>query len=383
MSRRDEDLADAALAELIDRPPRPRRSLAARALGWYWTVLLIGLVGGAVALQALGPPEPAPVAAASPPVPRPAPPPPQAAPPVADAAATVAPEVMPGRDTPGPIPSPDPGLLEPSPEDPTAMLPRISADGRMAMQVYARGFDRSSRRPRVGLLFAGLGLNGVDSEEAIRTLPGGVTLAFSPYATRLERLLEATRLAGHEYLVALPMEPALYPQNDPGDHALMTTATDAENDARLDWALSRIEGYAGVTGALGAMRGERFAASGAPMQAVLRTLAARGLFYVDPRPAGMGPGAVPAEPLPAAWSRAVDLVVDEPAVRTEIDARLAQLEQIARDRGQALGLVGTVRPVTVGRVAAWAEGLADRGFALAPASALLHPPPQAGTQGKP
>ena len=52
----------------------------------------------------------------------------------------------------------------------------------MPMQVYAAGFDSSSRRPRVGLLLAGIGLDQAESEAAIRALPGGVTLAISPYA---------------------------------------------------------------------------------------------------------------------------------------------------------------------------------------------------------
>ena len=75
------------------------------------------------------------------------------------------------------------------------MLPRIAEDGRRPMQVYAAGFDRSSRRPRVGMLLAGIGLNEADSLKAIDDLPGGVTLAVSPYATRLPKLLAAARLA--------------------------------------------------------------------------------------------------------------------------------------------------------------------------------------------
>ena len=75
----------------------------------------------------------------------------------------------------------------------------------------------------------------------------------------------------------------------------------------------------------------------------------------------------------------MDLVVDDPAGsdvadRTMIDARLAELEQRAKDLGSALGLVMRPTPVTVARVAAWTNGLADRGLALAPVSALALPP---------
>ena len=106
------------------------------------------------------------------------------------------------------------------------------------------------------------------------------------------------------------------------------------------------------------------------MRPVLQTLAERGLLYVDPRPGSPYPSGV--------WGRSIDLVIDEPAVRPEIETKLAQLEQIARDKGSALGLAGAVRPVTVDRIAAWANGLAGRGLALAPVSALAQRPANSG-----
>jgi polysaccharide deacetylase 2 family uncharacterized protein YibQ len=351
-----------------------RRPLIARSLGWFWSGIGVVVLGGATTLQTLGPPakppkgpmaEP-PMAAASPAMSPPPPadvitptPPPEAKPPMMT-------QLRPGRGTPGPIPSPDPALLEAIPGEASAMLPRISADGRAPMAVYARGFDQSNRRPRIGLLFCGFGPNLGDSEDAIRALPGGITLAFSPYASHLPHLLDVARLTGHEFLLSIPMEPMGYPQNDAGDRALLTTANTAINAASLDWALGRMAGYAGATGALGSLRGERFADAYGPLEAMLRQLAGRGLMYVDPRPGAMQ--------LPDVWSRAIDLVVDEPAVRTEIDDKLAQLEKAARQNGSALGLAGVVRPLTVQRVLAWANALQDHGFALAPVSALVRPP---------
>jgi polysaccharide deacetylase 2 family uncharacterized protein YibQ len=342
------------------------QSRALTALRWYWGVVLTSVALGAVVLQTLGPPEPAPGRNAVV-APRPA----SVAVPVVAVVpvgtATPAP-ARPGRDTPGPIISPDPALAEPLPNDPPYFLPRIDADGRMPMQLYARGFDSSSLRPRVAILFAGIGLNRADSEAAIRNLPPGISLAFSPDTPHPEQLLDSARLAGHEFLVSLPMEPSLYPQNDPGPHALLTSASDTVNAQRLDWALSRIGGYAGVTGALGAMRGERFSAMPGPMAMVMTTLAKRGVYYVDPRPG--------ASALPAAWSATVDLVIDEPANRQEIDAKLAKLEQIAHDKGSALGLITVLRPVAVERVQNWADGLLDRGLTMAPISAIVHAPPE-------
>ncbi len=344
------------------------RAPGLRALAWFWAGLLSITVAGGAVLQALGPPPHAqalarPEAKASPPAAAPAEPAAAHSPPVKAVASVAA---RPGRNTPGPIAPPDPALLQPAEANPGVFLPRIAADGRMPSQVYARGFDPADTRPRIAVLLAGVGLNGTESEEAVRTLPGPVTFAFSPYATHLDPLLEATRAAGHEFLISLPMEPQGYPLNDAGDHALLTALAPELNRSRLDWALSRITGYAGATGALGLLRGERFAGS-TQMAPVLGSLADRGLLYVDARPGR--------QPLPSVWSHGVDVVIDEPAVRTEIEAKLAALEQIARDKGSALGLAGATRPITVDRLAAWTNGLAARGIALAPVSAIVAAPP--------
>lgn len=246
------------------------------------------------------------------------------------------------------------------------MLPRIAEDGRRPMQVYAAGFDPSNRQPRIAILLAGYGLSEADSTRAARVLPGGVSFAVSPYGAALAPALTAARSAQHEYLLSIPMEPQGYPLNDPGNQGLMTNTGRAENMKRLLWSMSRFGGYVGVTGALGDLRGERFAGLSDQMEPVLRQVARRGLLYVDPRPGQTPPSQV--------WGRIPDVIVDEPATPQAIDARLAELESIARERGSAMGLAGAPRPVTVDRIATWAESLAAKGLVLAPVSAVVQPP---------
>jgi polysaccharide deacetylase 2 family uncharacterized protein YibQ len=317
-----------------------------RALAWFWGVFVAALIAGAVTLQVLGPPPPAGGRRSAS----------QVAP-----LAAVAPQAR-------PIAPPDPALLEPSPAHDGTMLPKASG-GRLPRQVYAlqsadgRSVDGAAR---IGLVQAGVGLNEADSLDAIRTLPAAVTLAVSPYATHADALLDAARQARHELLISLPLEPSGWYVNDPGDHTLLAGAPPEQNRMRLFWALSRIQGYVGATGALGDMRGERFASAADQMEGVLDQLGGRGLLYVDAR--------IGAGPLPHVWSRGIDVVVDEQPGGAEIDASLTRLEQVARDRGAALGLVGVVRPGSTARIAAWARGLADRGATLAPVSALAEPP---------
>jgi polysaccharide deacetylase 2 family uncharacterized protein YibQ len=328
-----------------------------RGLAVFWTVIVLAVAAGGATLQWLGPPSGA-TAVQTASATKPEPPTP-----IPDAQAVVQPAPAavvgptPGRTTAGPIDDPDPALLEPGKAGNGAMLPRIDASGRAPMQAYARGFDRTTLRPRIGLILGGVGVNDAGGPDAIRALPGGVTLAISANAPSPARLLEAARIAGHEYLLALPMDPA-------ADHALLSGATPAQIADRLDWVLSRFAGYAGVTDGSEAVRGG-LSPSAEPMASVLRSLAARGLFYVEARPSAVLPS------LPGLWAVGVDLVVDETAVRSEIDAKLAQLETLSRKRGWALGLAATPRQVTIDRITDWANGLAAKGLVLAPASALV------------
>jgi polysaccharide deacetylase 2 family uncharacterized protein YibQ len=351
----------------------PRNLNGWRRLGAFWLAVFSFIAIGSGVLQVLGPPGPALSSGASAKLgvagsqsandhgtivlaarPRPVP-----------AAGA-------GRDTPGPVDDPDPALAEPAGDGSTQNLPRIALDGRAPMNVYAAGFDHSSRRPRVGLLLAGIGPDVAESDAAIRNLPGAISLAVSPYAANSTRLLATARTAGHEYVVEIPLEPTGFPLNDPGPYTLLTGGSPAANADKLHWVLSRIDGYVGAAGVIGTMRGERLAAMTDQMDAVLAELAARGLLYIDPREDHGG--------VSKAWGRHVDLVIDDPADRdvadrAMIDAKLAALEQLAKDTGSALGLVMRPTPVAVARIAAWTNGLADRGLALAPVSALALPPP--------
>lgn len=323
-----------------------------RPLAVFWAAILLVLAVGGATLQFLGPP-PRGVVAVAP-----------------GHLDVLAARARPGRRQPGPIAAPDATLLDAPVPPATLGPPRIAPDGRAPMQVYAAGFDPATNTPRIGLILAGIGPDATASTDAIRTLPAAVTLAVSPYATS-EPMLAAARQAGHEYLLSLPMEPQGYPQNDPGVQALSTGASPAENARRLMWALGRVAGYVGVTGAFGEMRGERFAGVADQMDPVLVNLARRGLLYVDARPG--------AARLPSVWSADVDVVVDEPATAEAIDTRLAELEKRAHDTGVAIGLVGVPRPVTLARITAWAGNLPARGAVLAPISALVIRPPAKDT----
>jgi len=245
------------------------------------------------------------------------------------------------------------GLYTPGPGGP---LPIIGADGRTPFEAYARPFAPNGR-PRIALVIGGLGLNAKATRQAIDELPPQITLSFVPYAEGLQGWIDLARARGHEVLLETPMEPADYPENDPGPYTLLTTASASDQAKKLEWVLSRATGYFGLTNYLGS----RFLTSDPAVAAFTGALRGRGLAFIDDGQAARKGGGLP--------RASADRIVDDQLSETAIDQQLAALEVSASQRGQALGS-GFAYPVTLTQVARWTEAVESRGFQLAPASAL-------------
>ncbi len=328
-----------------------------------------------------GTPEPAAVEA--PPAPEPSPEAPDKAPEPAPAAPEIAaPEPTPEPEpelepetaaAPAPPPAPPappaaPTLeAEPAPKgEQVAALPRPALpDARLPWRRNGQPFDEADARPRVAVVLTGLGLASTMTEAAIKQLPPGITLSFTPYSRKLNQWIALARVNGHEVMLDLPMEPTSYPDDDPGPQALLTALSARQNLDRLRWTLDRATGYVGVATTMGS----RFTASERHMSPILEELKARGLLFLDNRASedSVADSLAAEIGVPRTVNdRSLDRVQ---ASRIAIDARLLQLENVARAQGFAVAM-GRPYPVTIERLREWAQGLQARGLALAPISAL-------------
>ncbi|OFX03085.1 MAG: hypothetical protein A3E78_17095 [Alphaproteobacteria bacterium RIFCSPHIGHO2_12_FULL_63_12] len=256
-----------------------------------------------------------------------------------------------------PIAAPDADLLK---RTAYGSIPRIAADGRKPSKVYAQQFTPGEKHA-VALIVGGLGINRALTERAIDELPPQVTLAFAPYAKDLVFWTKRARDAGHEILVEIPMENRIGDEETLGPAALLTTRTAEENARRLDWILSRFGGYFGVTNYLGA----KFSGDRDAMEALLARIEAAGLAYIDDTGA-LEHARVVGE------ATTVNLLID-PGFgpdKGESKRDLQSLEKIAEAGGDALGKT-YINDETLSGIVKWATTLNDRGFALAPASAVL------------
>ena len=222
-------------------------------------------------------------------------------------------------------------------------------------------------RPRIAILVGGIGMSSADTEAAVETLPAAVSLAVSPYAADLSRLISDIRAHGHEVLIAVPMEPEGSPLNDPDNTlALMTSLPEEENLKRLRAVLEKADGAAGATNLAGPIRGERLMQEADMFAGVLREVAGRGMFFLDT-----------ADRAATARDRSADIMLDEaPLDGSALDDRLDRLTQIARRRGMAVGAIALPRPIVLERLGTWSRLLNTKGVTLVPVGALFSASPE-------
>lgn len=272
---------------------------------------------------------------------------------------------MPARTGGGLAPAPDPDLVASGPH---GLLPVVAADGRRALDVYARPFDPHPARPRIAIVIQEIGLSRATDEAVLASLPPQITLALSPYGAAPQDTARRVRETGHEVLLMVPMEPLDWPSNDPGPHGLLVDRPAAENLDRLHFVMSRFQGYVGLVNHMGS----RFSASAEALAPVMRDLAGRGVMVLDARASASSvmPRVAAAEGVPVAVN---NRYIDNSATPEDIDRMLAELVAIAQGGGQAVGMARPY-PVTLARIARWSDGLAARGIDLAPVSAIVGAP---------
>jgi uncharacterized protein len=260
---------------------------------------------------------------------------------------------------------------------PHGPIPKIAADGIRPAEAFAqpvRPIPGKPDAPRVALIVAGLGVSTSVTADAIAKLPGAVTLAFMPYSYDVDQLAGRARREGHEVLLQAPMEPFGYPDNDSGPQTLLTSLTPEQNLERLYWLMSRLHGYVGVAGAMGA----RFTASEQAFAPILNEIGKRGLIFIDDgaNPRSVAGRIAGANNLPFAKA---DIIIDAVATSAEIDHALGRLEMAAREHGAVVG-ISSALPVSIERIAKWAKAAEARGLQLVPITAVTPKAKQASSE---
>ncbi len=286
------------------------------------------------------------------------------APPPDDSGPTImapAPPTAPEKQT---IITPPPDLVAPASAPPFSAVP-LSKEPP-AWRRYAVAAPALDGRPRIAVIIDDLGIDRPRTARAIE-LPAPVTMSFIAYAGDLPHQTAAARHAGHELLVHVPMEP-LNRRQDMGPNGLAVDLPQDEVLRRLRWDLDRFEGYVGINNHMGS----RFTGDERSMEPVIGELKLRGLLFVDSRTVGNSTGMTLSRSLGVPYASR-DVFLDDEQTSPQLDARLRDVEMIARKRGRVVA-IGHPHDATLAALNAWFATLPRQGFVLVPISSMVKVP---------
>jgi polysaccharide deacetylase 2 family uncharacterized protein YibQ len=266
-------------------------------------------------------------------------------------------------------PDQKPATVEDKPRPkPTPTSTQVAAAASSQPQTPSQTWQRNAvpfhdpGRPLIAVVIDDVGIDRPHSKRAWE-LPGPLTMSFLPYARDLREQAKAARAHGQELMLHLPMEPGGVA--DPGPNALLVSLGEAELRARVTAALDSFDGYVGVNNHMGS----RFTAYRPGMETVLRQFKARGLLFLDSRTTPSSVGDQVAQEL-GVPSVARNVFLDDDESLGAVRRRLAETEAVARRQGFAVA-IGHPHEATLQALADWLPGVADKGLALAPLSAVL------------
>ncbi len=212
--------------------------------------------------------------------------------------------------------------------------------------------------PVIAIVIDDMGLDRTNGQQVL-TLPPPLTLSFLTYADNLQTWVTRAREAGHEIMAHVPMEP-LNKRENPGPKALTSALSPAQVDERMAALLDSWTGFVGINNHMGS----KFTADKERMPHVIEALKARGLLWLDSKTTGSSVGSALAR---AAGVPSVERDVFLDNVQTEAETRkeLANVEQIARQRGTAIA-IGHPHKTTIAVLRQWLATLPEKGIAVVP-----------------
>ncbi|HLO78681.1 MAG TPA: divergent polysaccharide deacetylase family protein [Magnetospirillum sp.] len=258
-----------------------------------------------------------------------------------------------------PVPPPEAPVPLILPQPPVAPVQA----GAPAWIKYAVPAPKTAGRPMIAVVIDDLGVDRKRSERVI-PLRAPLTLAWMTYAQDLPRLTREARNRGHELLVHVPMQPQ-GESWDPGPDVLEVGVHPEENRRRLDWGLTRFEGFVGINNHMGS----RYTGDRVGMRVVMEELKKRGLLFVDSvtTEKSVGPELAKSYGVPFA---ARNVFIDNEQSVGAVLVQLQKAEAHARKTGAAIA-IGHPHDSTIEALAQWLPGLDAKGFVLVPVTAIV------------
>jgi len=248
----------------------------------------------------------------------------------------------------GPAPVAQPTAIRPTPKPRPTARPEPAAD--------ARG--------RLAILLDDVGQK-LDLVPTAAALPKPIAFAVLPFLPKSAESATALHDAGHEIWLHLPMEPANYPQDDPGPGAVLMSMSPDELRTTVHTALNNIPHVVGVNNHMGS----KVTADLRTMTWIMQELKVRDMTFIDSRTtihtvaedAARGQGVL---------VNRRHVFLDNERDRAAIRRQLEEAIYRCRLEGEIIA-IGHLDPVTIGVLAEDLPGIAGRGADLVKPSELV------------
>jgi polysaccharide deacetylase 2 family uncharacterized protein YibQ len=240
----------------------------------------------------------------------------------------------------------------------TPVAPAVSANAPASPKQAA---TPAPLLPAIAILIDDMGGDLVQNRRAI-ALPKMVSLSFLPYPAETPLLSQEAKRAGHEILVHVPME-AARDRDGSLANALRRDLSPDENVRRLDAALLRVRGYAGINNHEGSV----FTADRQALVPVAEALYGRGVYFLDSRTTPLSQVVQVARAFGVPSSDR-DVFLDDDQSASAVAVQLRELEKTARMNGVAIA-IGHPHAVTLDIVSRWCAE--QHGFRLLPVSKAI------------
>lgn len=207
--------------------------------------------------------------------------------------------------------------------------------------------------PKIAIIIDDMGIDEKRSARAIGLHPA-VTLAYLPYAPRVQAQVDAAIAAGHEVIVHMPMQPTS-DAADPGTNVLRSDLPPLELMERIEKNLDAFKGYAGVNNHMGSA----FTSDAEALDILMAELDARNLFFVDSKtaPQSRAEERACASGIPTTHR---DVFLDHIPSPENVEAQMQRAESIARRYGQVV-VIGHPKDVTLDILETWFQKQTEKG----------------------
>lgn len=240
---------------------------------------------------------------------------------------------------------------------------------------YIAPFDHTDTRPRIALIIKNLGLQESSTQKAVLELPPAITLAFSPYSNNLPFWIDQSREKRHESLIEIPMEAQNFSEIDPGPLALFNLRPWVDNIAVLNQITPAESSHLGFINAFG----NRFLNDENRTRSFLSWVNDRDRVFIEDLEMQSNTLSASLADQMGLTYMATGMDVTATPTENEMTYAFRKLEDEARENGFAVA-TASAYPVTLEIIKNWSAGLAERGIALAPLSAVLERKNEIGIQ---